>query len=177
METVGNSFGWLDAAVTWLPILISSGALWVSYLAYTRSAPPTMPNVWAEFGGRGEKGATIKLVVNNRTDLPVRVQGYSVKGYKAAPYPFQRLEPKPGQAWFAQSGFVPPEWLKFVISGSDVLPGKALEERIAVPIIDTKENTTLSICFSISINRRTIKTKKIVFPVIIPPMAEIKNSE
>jgi hypothetical protein len=142
----------------------------ISLKTYWRNAPPTIPRIWAEFVSRGEGFATVRLVVSNHTDRPVTVHGVSVAG-RLVGDPFRAAPANPDAPW-EYTGTLSPEWNDSLMVERKVPSGEKFENFMAVSISETADKIELSIRFSISVIRKTVKSSTIAAPVIIPAITE-----
>lgn len=153
---------------TWLPLALSTIATVVSVLAYRRSGPPTLPKVWATLSSRGPAGFIIKLTVENHTGSTVRLTSARVHGFKVGAN--EREIPSNRKPWETPKGYEY-DWVDSLPLSSELAPGETFSEMIRVASSCSSHHINASLFLSISTMRRTIKSKVIVVPIMIPPMS------
>lgn len=153
---------------TWLPIGLSTVATVISVLAYRRSGPPTLPKAWATLHSRGPAGFIIKLSVENNTDSTVRLTSVKVRGLKIGTNPHGI--PSDRKEGVAPKGYEY-DWVDSFPLSTELAPGETFSEMIRVASSCSSHHINASLFLSISTMRRTIKSKAIVVPIMIPPMS------
>lgn len=157
---------WFLASIpNWVPVLTSVIATGIAIAAFIRSSKPTKPKAWIEVTGRGAEGAMLKLIVENHTDWPVMLRSIEVVDGS------QEIRPARTRAQDPEAPFS-----KSIRLDAAISPNGSFSSPIGIRLSDSSSWINPSMHLSISTMRRTVKSRGIVVPIIIPPATPIKSS-
>lgn len=169
MDVISSMSRWvidrLANAGDWLPLALSLIATIISILAYRRGAPPIAPRAWATFNARGAKGFSVIVNIENHTDGTIRLNSVRSPNRKLGIN--GRQLPADKKDWELPTGYEY-DWVDEMPLSSELAPGQSFSRNVVFASVDSRESIKLSLILSISTMRRTIKTRAIVIPIMIP---------
>lgn len=165
------AYGWefLVLIPNWIPMAVSVASLAVSLAAYRRGAKPKWPKAWLEQVGVGTDGYSLRLVIENNTEHPIRVVSVSRKNGELIGTRLER--PLVGaNPWNPnQRSFY--EYHKSFSPNSEVVPGSRFETEFSLSFSDTKTMSVPCIICSMYSNRLPSKCKNMAV-LSMAPMAK-----
>ena len=120
--------------------------------AFIRSGKPTLPLAWVQQRGRGPNGATMTVIVENKTDRSVRINSL-------------RRNRRGTKFW--------PAGLKDQITDEllvdrEIAPDDRWSVDISIPLEASNSPTNERIKLSVSTMRWITRTRAITVPIIVP---------
>lgn len=151
----------------WIPMVVSVASLAISFAAFRRGAKPKWPKVWVEQTAVGDGGFSLRLVVENVTEYPIRL--LSIRRKDNNGLIGTRLE----KARVGADPWDPDlesyyEYQSLVSLNSEVSPGSRFETAFALSFSDTKAMSVPCIICSMYSNRLPSKCKNIAVLTMAP---------